>query len=122
MKNARFYYSAQRNTVKALVVGTQDFTLDDVVVGFYKSSIQPMPRITICSLLNEDRTKLSFGVAVCSAKDRFVKKVGRELAYKRALEHPFKVAEVTKDNIREVRMNVSQAIEEEIWAMNPKKF
>ena len=121
MKNARFYYSVPRSVVKALVVGTQDFTLDDVV-GFYKSSIQPMPRITICSLLNEDRTKLSFGVAVCSAKDRFVKKVGRELAYKRALEHPFKVAEVTKDNIREVRMNVSQAIEEEIWAMNPKKF
>lgn len=121
MKNARFYYSFPLSTVKALVVGTQDFNLDNVV-GFYKHSIQPMPKITICSLLSEDRTKLSFGVAVCSTKDRFIKKVGRELAYKRALEHPFKVAEVTKDNIREVRIAVSQAIEEEVWSMNPKKF
>lgn len=38
MKNARFYYSVPLSVVKALVVGTQDFTLDDVV-GFYKSSI-----------------------------------------------------------------------------------
>ncbi len=35
MKNARFYYSVPLSVVKALVVGTQDFTLDDVV-GFYK--------------------------------------------------------------------------------------
>lgn len=121
MKNARFYYSVPLSTVKAMVVGTQDFTLGDIV-GFYKSSVQPLPRITICSLLSEDRTKLSFGVAVCSAKDRFVKKVGREMAYKRAVEKPFKVADVTESTIREVRMAVSQAIEEEIWAMNPKKF
>lgn len=121
MKNAHFYYSFPLSTVKALVVGIQDFNPADVV-GFYEHSIQPMPRITICSLLSEDHTKLSFGVAVCSTKDRFIKKVGRELAYKRALEHPFKVAEVTKDNIRKVRIAVSQAIEEEVWSMNPKKF
>lgn len=112
MKNARFYYSVPLNTVSAIAVN-QNFDLDGIL-GIYKASSQSMPRITICTILNEDRTQLSFGVAVCSKKDRFIKKVGRDLAYKIASEDPIFIADV-KNSISETRIHFCELIEESFW-------
>lgn len=43
-------------------------------------------RLTICGIANHDR--MSFGVAACSKKDRFVKRIGRNIAYGRAMKKP----------------------------------
>lgn len=112
MKNVRFYYSTPLNIVSAVALD-QNFDLDGVI-GVYKSSSRPTPRITICTILNEDRTQLSFGIAVCSKKDRFIKKIGRELAYKAALENPILIADI-KNNISETRMFFCEIIEESFW-------
>lgn len=82
-----------------------------------KAKYQNLPRYTVCSILTEDRM-LQFGVARCSSKDRFDKKVGRELSFKRAIEHPvckiqvpeeLKISDVTRD----VSMQLIRRIENE---------
>jgi hypothetical protein len=49
---------------------------------------KPCPVVTICAIFDEETGKLSMGIARCSEKDRFVKKIGREISYKRAVENP----------------------------------
>lgn len=65
-----------------------------------------LPRYTVCSILDEKTRTLTFGVARCSSKDRFNKKVGRELSLQRALNNPvctiqvpisLKISDVTVD-------------------------
>lgn len=121
MKNARFYYSAPMYTVKVAVIGANGFNPDNVI-GYYGNTVEQMPRITICSILSDDKTHLSFGVAMCSKKDRFVKKIGRELAYNRALNSPIATVKVTKDNISDVRMETCAFLEDQVRKMNPKLF
>lgn len=121
MKNARFYYSLPM--VKATVVMVEGSVFDtDNILGYYSHTKTPLPRITICSVLNKETNTLSFGVAFCSSKDRFVKKIGREISYKRALENPILTLPVTKDNVSKVRMQACEELEMKLWKMNPKKF
>lgn len=56
--------------------------------GFKFVEEKPCPVITVCAIFNEETGKLSMGIARCSEKDRFVKKIGREISYKRAIENP----------------------------------
>ena len=50
-----------------------------------------LPRLTICGVYDSETRVLKVGVAKCSPKDLFVKKVGRELAEKRAETNPFHI-------------------------------
>lgn len=121
MKNARFYYSLPLVKTAVVMVENSKFDTDDIL-GYYSSSRTSLPRITICSVLDREKNTLSFGAAICSAKDRFVKKIGRELSYKRAMENPMLVLPVTKDNINKVRMQACEELEVQLWNMNPKKL
>lgn len=56
--------------------------------GFKLIEEKPCPVVTVCAIFDEETGKLSMGIARCSEKDRFVKKIGRELSYKRASENP----------------------------------
>ena len=50
-------------------------------------------RFTVAALLN-DKNDLSFGIAVCSAEDNFVRKIGRRIATERAGGKPFSILPV----------------------------
>ncbi len=52
-----------------------------------KGKVSNMPRMTVCAAVYDDDT-MSFGVAVCSSKDQFVKAIGRNLAQERAINNP----------------------------------
>lgn len=56
--------------------------------GFKIIEEKQCPVVTVCAIFDEETGKLSMGIARCSEKDRFVKKVGREISYKRAVENP----------------------------------
>lgn len=56
--------------------------------GFTFIEEKPCPVVTVCAIFDEETGKLSMGIARCSEKDRFVKKIGREISYKRAVENP----------------------------------
>ena len=121
MQTVRFYYSAPVVTATVAMIETSEFD-PDAVLGFWSTSRKPLPRITICAVFNEKDSTLSFGAALCSAKDRFIKKVGREIAEQRARTNPMKVVPVTTENVVSIRMQTFEEIEEMIWEMNPKKF
>ena len=57
-------------------------------LGFKLIEKKPCPVVTVCAIFDEETGKLSMGIARCSEKDRFIKKIGRELSYKRASENP----------------------------------
>lgn len=56
--------------------------------GFKLIEEKQCPIVTVCAIFDEETGKLSMGIARCSEKDRFVKKIGREISYKRAVENP----------------------------------
>ena len=58
------------------------------IFGFKLIEEKTCPVVTVCAIFDEETGKLSMGIARCSEKDRFVKKIGRELSYKRASENP----------------------------------
>lgn len=62
----------------------------DVEYTVYK---QP-PVITVCGVYDESTGKLNIGLARCSEKDNFVKKVGKELAYNRAINTPYIIVQL----------------------------
>ena len=56
--------------------------------GFKLIEEKQCPVVTVCAIFDEETGKLSMGIARCSEKDRFIKKIGREISYKRAVENP----------------------------------
>lgn len=116
MKKARFYYSEPWYKAEVVFVpATGD-------AAFTNKKPSPLPRITICGVLDTETNVLSFGAAVCSSKDRFEKKVGRELAEKRALKCPLQQVAVTKDSISEIFITTAHAIEDRINKMHHLKL
>lgn len=48
-------------------------------------------RMTIAALYDEDDHEIRFGMAICHETDKFVKKIGQEIALKQAREKPFMI-------------------------------
>ena len=48
-------------------------------------------RMTMAGFFDQETNEVRFGLAICNEKDRFVKKIGRELALKAAKENPFMI-------------------------------
>lgn len=68
-----------------------------------RASIHNVHRITVASYYDDAENVMKFGVAVCSPEDRFEKKIGRELALKRALTSPEKtVCAIDRSNVANV--------------------
>lgn len=102
MKKVKFYYSAPVH-IRHLPV----FTNDNGDVLYVCEKTEPeskrIPRVTVASCYDPDTRVMTFGVAVCSVKDVFVKKIGRELAEKRAKESPkFSIIVAKRNKIREI--------------------
>lgn len=94
----KYYYSSalQRVTLQAFADG------NGVVVHIPDQKpkfVEDFIRFTICTILEDN--KLSIGYAVCSKKDHFVKKVGRNIAFARALNKPYAVIDISNRNIHE---------------------
>lgn len=89
METIKYYYSEPINDTRVVVIGQT----------WYAKYIRTKkyPRMTICSILNRDTNTLRIGWSICSAKDKFVKEVGRQIAYERAKNNPNKVLTVGKD-------------------------
>lgn len=72
------------------------------------------PRITVCGVWNTETNVMTFGIATCSVNDTFVKKIGRELAYERALNNPVKSVDVNEgESVADLFLSVAQEFENE---------
>ena len=45
----------------------------------------PLGGKTVCSIFDEDGERVGYGVAWCGPRDRYVKKIGRDISYGRAV-------------------------------------
>lgn len=104
MKEVKYYYSKPVH-VRTLPVITDDngeviYIMDKVSVKSKK-----VPRVTVASVYDTDTNRMTFGVAVCSPKDVFEKKIGREIALKRAEESTNAVIVTKRRKIRETSRN-----------------
>ena len=79
----KYYYS------KPLYIGNimNNPTNDDTSIF----NIRNGKRYTIAAVYDDDDHTIKFGLAICMPKDNFNKKVGREIAYNRAITKPFHV-------------------------------
>ena len=52
---------------------------------YYRNELNA-PVVTVCLLINESRLPVARGIAICSNSDHPVKKVGRRIAYSKAMQ------------------------------------
>lgn len=116
MNNVKYYFSKDFKIANMeVLLGTNNTV---VVTGNLVGRFTRIPRVTICGIFDPDKKTLTFGVARCSVKDTFVKAIGRDLAYKRAITEPYKVVSVSdNEKISKVFINTCLEIENEIMAM-----
>lgn len=102
MKTIKYYYSAPVH-VRHIPVITDDEGNVLYIYDKVEPSVKRLPRVTIASVYNPQTNSMTFGAAVCSPKDPFNKKIGRELAEKRAKENPeITIKAIRRGRIREV--------------------
>lgn len=105
MKKSRFYHTAPRAKVESIVnLLTNNVTLTNNIIKYY-------PRYTICGSYDYDSQILSFGIACCSGKDLFNKKIGRQISEGRALKNPFYICNVSKENLSKVFIETVKTLE-----------
>ena len=115
MEKVRYYYSQPMCEANVIVISNHRGDFDPhKVIGVLKSSMKALPRLTICSVLDMDTWTMSFGVARCNPTDNFCRKIGREVAYKNAIEKPIVVANAPQTNIGVWRVGICQEIEQKI--------
>lgn len=102
MKTVKYYYSKPVH-LRRLPVLTDDEGNVLFVYDKVDPTVKKIPRITVASVYDPLSNTMTFGVATCSPKDMFSKKVGRELAEARAKEHPeVTVKAIRRGKVREV--------------------
>ena len=115
MEKIRFYYSRPMYTVSVVSLSNHRGEFNpEKIVGFSKSSMKEVPRITVCAILDLDLWQMSFGVARCNECDNFCRKTGREIALKNARENPVLIEIPPTKNVGLWRMQICKQIEDSI--------
>lgn len=88
-----------------------------------KSKSTYLPRYTVCSILDDETRTLTFGIARCSSKDAFSKKIGRDLSYERAIKNPVCKIQVPENlKISDVTVDVAFRLMERFEKEHTLKF
>lgn len=112
MKKSRFYYTRPPMLIQAYVN-----TIEEHIVPTNKV-IKKWPQYTICGTLDYETNVLSVGVACCSPKDNFNKKIARRISEGRAAKKPIITIEVTKENVSNTFITIAQQIEREVYGLD----
>lgn len=108
--NAKYIYSQPVYKVMANVYVNANGDIIGVTKCTDSKSVS-LPRYTVCSILDNETRTLYFGLARCSSKDRFDKKIGRQLSTERAINSPVAIIKVPDGaKISEVTFSVAQDI------------
>lgn len=111
MKTVKYYYSEPFAVSNLPVVLGNNGEMIDYFDVKKLPIVKRLPKVTVASVYDPDTNSMSFGMAVCSPKDMFVKKTGREIAYKRAIESPkLKVVGIRRKKIRETSTKHAEAL------------
>lgn len=118
MEKIKFYYSQPMCAAEVCVISNHRGNFDPAnIVGYSKHSMKPLPRITICAVYDEVNNQMKFGIARCNPKDKFCKKIGREISLQNALNpNTAKVyTDVPSKNIGPWRIQICLDLENQIY-------
>lgn len=112
MKKEKYYYSEDLHLAKMnVVVNSNHYILSTTDAYDYK----PLPRLTICGVYDNEEHTMTYGVAICSSKDVFKRKIGQKISYDRAFIKPYRIVKINpSDKISELFINNARQIEHEI--------
>lgn len=120
MLKPKYYYSEPFYKALAHVVVDNHGEVIDFLDAYYKEAV---PRITICGIWDTEKNTMSYGYAVCSPKDQFEKKIGRKLAYDRALNKPQVIIYIPEDKAGpDVFLNGAMDLESKIMKSHTHKL
>lgn len=121
MKSIRYFYSPEyKEAVMPVLLDANGQTLG--ALGKPRNQIS-LPRLTICSIYDDETQELSFGISRCSEKDLFVKSIGREKALKRAEENPIEIMRIEdKSLLGQIFIDRCLELENEYYEMKTVKF
>ncbi len=116
MKKEKYYYSEALYKAKMdVIVNCHRYVLNEEDITEFK----PLPRITICGIYDDKERTMTYGVAKCSSKDIFKKKIGQRISYNRAFIRPYRIVNIKpEDKISEVFIKNARDIEYEILGKN----
>ena len=97
MKKVKYYYSTPVH-IRTIPVVTDAQGIPVYIPNAEPITVKALPRIAVAAIWDTVTNRMTFGSAVCSPKDTFIKIVGRDIAYKRALEKPEATVLITKKN------------------------
>ena len=119
---AKFVYSAPITKSIKVVYTDANGTIKGINKSLKGKSVS-LPRYTVCSVLNDETRTLAFGIARCSPKDAFSKKIGRELSYERAIKNPICEIQVP-DNLKisDVTIDIAYRLMERYEKEHTLKF
>ena len=112
MKKEKYYYSEDLHRAKVQVVINHKQAI--IKMG-ETSEYEALPRITICGIYDNEAKTMTYGVAKCSKKDTFKRKIGQKISYARAITKPYCVVQIhPEDKISNVFIENAKKIEQEI--------
>lgn len=123
MKVVKYYYSKCHYLAYCPVI--TDANGEPLFIASNKSAkTKRLPRVTVASVYDTDTNTMTFGVAVCSPKDIFNKRTGRQIAFNRAtLNAETTIVGINRRRIREVsKDNANKLIEKHLAKYNFKAF
>ena len=103
MKHIKYFHGSDTSMFDVKILATklsilpdrfknQDASQGNVqFISLENNNLRRAPRVTICGIYDDEQNTLNFGVARCSEKDRFIKRIGRELSTERALHNPIMI-------------------------------
>ena len=110
----KYYYSAPADKI------TEEYT---PYSGFKIINRTPLPRVSICGVFDNETKLLRIGYSRCSIKDKFNKKVGRDLAQYRAEHKPVIVLQLAEGEVlSHVFFEQARCLTERVLKMKHFKF
>lgn len=112
MKKEKYYYSEDLHLAKMdVIINNYHKIVATGEIGEYKS----LPRVTICGVYDNEAQTMTYGVAICSEKDTFKRKIGQTISYNRAFTKPYRVVQIhPSDKISELFITHARQIECEV--------
>ena len=123
MKVVKYYYSKCHYLSYCPIV--TDANGEPLFIINNKSAkTKRLPRVTIASIYDTETNTMTFASATCSPKDVFSKRVGRQIAFNRAVSAPeVTVVGIDCRRIRETsKDNANKLIEKHLAKYNFKSF
>ena len=121
MKVIKYFYTEPLFMVKESTIVNRYG--DEYYRQITKDVLTEFPRLTVCGIFDSETMKMNIGIAKCSSEDKFVKKIGREIAQDKAENNPTIILSISpEESIHDIFMDHAIMIEHTHIISNGKYY